>query len=108
MNNVWFVYIAKAQLSEVPVSIVPLNAVVVTVQHFSHQIYFFTSSISVVLILTTLILFGLKKEDREWMPRPDQNYLSWSYGLCCVSGWFSLFAALLFVKASRSDTKDEY
>ena len=60
----------------------------------------------VVMILTTLIVFGVKKEDRGWMPRPDQNYLSWGYGLACISGFFSLFAAGLFFKASRDDVKD--
>lgn len=63
--------------------------------------YFF----SVVLILIALIVFGVKKEDRGWMPRPDQNYLSWGYGLACISAFFSLFSAGLFFKASKDDIK---
>ncbi|WAR17802.1 hypothetical protein MAR_032396 [Mya arenaria] len=61
-----------------------------------------------VLIFITLILMGIKKEDRGWMPRPDQNYLSWSYGLACISGWFMLFAAGAFAKAASDDTKERY
>ena len=61
---------------------------------------------SAVLILITLVLLGVKKEDRGWMPRPDQNYLSWSYGLAAIGGWFSLFAAVIFVRAAREDTKE--
>lgn len=32
--------------------------------------------------------------DRQWLPRPDQNYLAWSFGLAVVSGFFSLFSAM--------------
>ncbi|KAL4217655.1 hypothetical protein ACF0H5_022397 [Mactra antiquata] len=65
-------------------------------------------ALCVLLILICLILFGVRKEDRGWMPRPDQNYLSWSYGLCCISGWSCLFGAILFLKAARSDIVKDY
>merc|ERR1719422_38894 len=52
----------------------------------------------VVLIFISLVVFGVYKEDRRWMPRPDMNLLSWSYGLCAVSGWFSLFAAVVMIR----------
>lgn len=40
-------------------------------------------------------LFGIKSDvDRQWFPRPDQNYLSWSFGLVVVSGFFAIFAAM--------------
>ena len=60
---------------------------------------------SVVLLLVVLIVFGVKKEDRSWMPRPDQNYLSFGYGLAVISAFFTLFSAALFFKASRDDVK---
>ncbi|KAL8560823.1 hypothetical protein ACOMHN_032935 [Nucella lapillus] len=52
-------------------------------------------------ILVVLVVFGVQKEDRQWVPRPDMNYLSWSYGLCCLSGLASLFAAVALYKGSR-------
>ncbi|XP_046580979.1 uncharacterized protein LOC124288503 [Haliotis rubra] len=58
-----------------------------------------------VLILIALIVFGVKKEDRSWVPRPDMNFLSWSYGLCCISGLASVVSAYLLHKASKK-TKD--
>ena len=42
---------------------------------------------------TSVIIFGtLATGDRTWMPRPDLNYLSWSFGLAVVSGFFAIFA----------------
>ncbi|GAB1606769.1 uncharacterized protein LOC115211099 isoform X2 [Argonauta hians] len=55
-----------------------------------------------LLITISLIVFGVKSEDRQWMPRPDQNFLSWSFGICVISGFFSLFAAMCLLVASMS------
>lgn len=60
-------------------------------------VYFFI----VVLILIQAIIFGIKKEDRQWVPRPDQNYLSWAYGFFIISAFFTLFSAITLVLASR-------
>ena len=62
---------------------------------------------AVACIFVVLVVFGVKKEDRQWIPRPDMNYLSWSYGLCCLSGWASLFAAIALYKGSR-EADDEF
>ncbi|XP_067666126.1 uncharacterized protein [Haliotis asinina] len=61
-----------------------------------------------VLILIALIVFGVKKEDRSWVPRPDMNFLSWSYGLCCISGLASLVSGYLLYKASKKTKDDGY
>ncbi|KAH3748516.1 uncharacterized protein LOC127848277 [Dreissena polymorpha] len=65
-------------------------------------------SVCTICTLVALIVMGAKKEDRGWMPRPDQNYLSWSYGLACISAFFNLFGAVVFLKASSADTKPSY
>ncbi|KAK3600559.1 hypothetical protein CHS0354_003496 [Potamilus streckersoni] len=63
----------------------------------------------VALILITLIVYGVGKEYRSWMPRPDQNYLSWGYGLFAISGIVTLFAGVAFWVASKTDIeKDLY
>ncbi|XP_029635852.1 uncharacterized protein LOC115211099 isoform X1 [Octopus sinensis] len=60
-----------------------------------------------LLITISLIVFGVKSEDRQWMPRPDQNYLSWSFGICVLSGFFSLFSAMCLLVASISSSRDQ-
>jgi hypothetical protein len=57
----------------------------------------------VVDIFVVLVVFGIEKENRLWIYRPDMNYLSWSYGLCCLSGFASLFAGIVLYKASREE-----
>lgn len=64
--------------------------------------------LNVVLIFISLVLIGVKKEDRRWMPRPDMNLLSWSYGMVCMSGFFCLFASICFLLAGKDKTKNRY
>lgn len=46
----------------------------------------------------TVIVFGLAFYlDRQWLPNPYFNYLSWSYGLAVVSGFFSVFQSIAHV-----------
>lgn len=50
------------------------------------------------LVFLIALVFAEKSNDSSWMPRPWMNYLSWSYGLCVVSGFFSAFGGMvLFV-----------
>lgn len=61
--------------------------------------------------LIEMILFGVKKEDRGWMPRPDQNYLSWGYGSFVICIIFTLISALLLLMAGRNvrnELKEDY
>jgi hypothetical protein len=41
-----------------------------------------------LLMLTSLIVFGINSGNREWMPKPDYNSFSWSY-------WFQMGGTLL-------------
>ncbi|KAK7091864.1 uncharacterized protein [Littorina saxatilis] len=88
-----------------------INAIFLTLYVFKLFPKYFNSAVllgsaavmlfSLGIIFVVLIVFGVKKEDRQWIPRPDMNFLSWSYGLYCMSGWASLFAALALYKGSR-------
>ncbi|GFR61420.1 hypothetical protein ElyMa_000102600 [Elysia marginata] len=50
------------------------------------------------LVFLISLVFAEMSNDSSWMPRPWMNYLSWSYGLCVVSGFFSAFGGMvLFV-----------
>ncbi|XP_046583898.1 uncharacterized protein LOC124291041 isoform X2 [Haliotis rubra] len=43
----------------------------------------------------SVILFGIKADtDRQWLPHPDSNYLSWSFGFAVLSAFFALFAGM--------------
>lgn len=68
---------------------------------FWHVLRLHSSFLPVILILIQAIIFGIKKEDRQWVPRPDQNYLSWAYGFFIISAFFTLFSAITLLLASR-------
>jgi len=64
-------------------------------------------AISTVAAFIALIVFGVYKEDRRWVPRPDMNLLSWSYGVCVIAGFFCLLSALCLYLAGK-EKKTEY
>jgi len=50
---------------------------------------------SAALISTSVTIFGIKADiDRQWLPNPDSNFLSWSFGCAVLSGFFSIFSAM--------------
>ncbi|WAR16251.1 hypothetical protein MAR_030845 [Mya arenaria] len=50
---------------------------------------------SFLLTCLSVALFGIKSDiDRQWFPRPDQNYLSWSFAFVVIAGFFEIFAAM--------------
>ncbi|XP_071109160.1 uncharacterized protein [Haliotis cracherodii] len=50
--------------------------------------------IAAFLVFLIALVFAEMSNDPTWMPRPWMNYLSWSYGLCVLSGFFSAFAGM--------------
>lgn len=48
-----------------------------------------------------VIVFGIKGDDRDWMPDPEHNFLSWSFALAVVGCFFQWIAAILFWVESR-------
>ncbi|XP_041360832.1 uncharacterized protein LOC121377047 [Gigantopelta aegis] len=49
------------------------------------------------------IMFGVKVDnERDWLPHPDSNYLSWSFGIAVFGGFLALFAGMcLLVEGLR-------
>ncbi|XP_005107971.1 uncharacterized protein LOC101853410 [Aplysia californica] len=46
-------------------------------------------------ISISVTIFGIKADiDRQWLPNPDSNFLSWSFGCAVLSGFFSIFSAM--------------
>lgn len=61
---------------------------------------------SVVLsTLISVIIFGVKHKDPDWMPYPKLNWASWSYGLAILATFCSLFVMLAFAFAWRESKR---
>ncbi|XP_023226086.1 uncharacterized protein [Centruroides vittatus] len=43
-----------------------------------------------------VIIFGALGDGRDWMPYPDHNYLSWSFGLGVLGAILAFITAILF------------
>jgi len=48
-----------------------------------------------------VIIFGIRGDDRDWMPDPEHNFLSWSFALAVVACFCHWIAAVLFLVESR-------
>ncbi|XP_076456745.1 uncharacterized protein LOC143291047 [Babylonia areolata] len=48
-----------------------------------------------LLITISVCIFGYEADvDRQWLPNPDSNFMSWSFGFCILSGFFCIFAGM--------------
>ncbi|XP_076437555.1 uncharacterized protein LOC143276792 [Babylonia areolata] len=64
--------------------------------------------VSAFLVFLISLIFAEMSNDSSWMPRPWMNYLSWSYGLCVLSGFFAAFGGMvLFILALIYMDKDK-
>lgn len=71
---------------------------------------FITNRARIILgIFTTIavVVFGIKGDDRDWMPDPEHNFLSWSFGLAVVGAFFNWMASILFLVESRMIERKE-
>lgn len=62
---------------------------------------YITLIMTFVKLFVTVLFFGFFFTEKNWMPRPDLNYPSWSFGLFILSGFFSLFASIGHVTYNR-------
>lgn len=53
-----------------------------------------------IFSMIAVITFGALGDERDWMPDPDHNHLSWSFGLAVVGALTELGAASLFLVES--------
>jgi len=60
----------------------------------------FVSLFSAMILFVVGILFGVQVNDRYWLPRPDQNFLSWGFGFMVISMICALVAGILLFKAA--------
>lgn len=111
----WFI---SCQVLTVGCLITQIATVLLTAAIFLHfcpimnheylQTYGVFASGSMMLLVTMVsfvivMVFGVQSNDRYWMPRPDQNYLSWGFGFMVINGIFSLFAGIsLFIEGQNT------
>nr|KAG5686680.1 hypothetical protein BaRGS_025999 [Batillaria attramentaria] len=51
--------------------------------------------ISAFFCTISSIMFGVQVEsDRQWLPQPDSNFLSWAYGFCILGALLALFSGM--------------
>lgn len=49
-------------------------------------------SIPVCCYVIVVVAMGVMSKDREWMPRPDHNQVSWSFAFAVIGGFFTIFS----------------
>ena len=54
-----------------------------------------------------MIVFGIFGDDRDWMPDPEHNFLSWSFALAVVGCFCHWISSLLFLVEARILQKRE-
>ena len=52
------------------------------------------------------VIFGYMSQDREWMPRPDQNSLSWAFAFFVLSCFSSIVAAFSLSQSGVKEVHD--
>ncbi|PAA88357.1 hypothetical protein BOX15_Mlig024731g1 [Macrostomum lignano] len=66
-----------------------------------------TQGTACVFLCISVIVFGVKVEDRDWMPRPDHNHLSWSYAFAVLSCFFSAISCVFLYMVYKNDKEDD-
>lgn len=61
------------------------------------MLQFFAAFFSTIAV----IVFGIRGDDRDWMPGHEHNFLSWSFGLAVVGAFFAWMSTVLFWAESR-------
>lgn len=61
--------------------------------------------ISGVFMFIVICIFGHYTEDRNWMPRPDHNHLSWAYAFAVLGSILAFAASAFLTCVARSDRR---
>lgn len=59
-----------------------------------------------LMILISVIIFGVNYKNKMWMPYPFLNWPSWSYGLAILADFSSVFCFLSFNRIYKEIKKD--
>jgi len=89
------------------------------INHQYHETYAMFAAASLMFLDTVITiivagLFGSQCQDRNWLPRPDLNLLSWGFGFLIVNGLVSIPAGAFYFMEAKSvydellDREEEY
>ncbi|CAH8431021.1 unnamed protein product [Schistosoma guineensis] len=56
-----------------------------------HFVVMGLQSVALACFVVVIIFMGVMSKDREWLPRPDLNMLSWSFAFAVLAGFFTIF-----------------
>ena len=68
---------------------------------FAMKVLSFIMFLAGLFCTIAVIVFGIKGDDRDWMPDPEHNFLSWSFALAVVGCFCHWIASVLFLVESR-------
>ena len=54
-----------------------------------------------MIIVIACTVYGAMCGDRQWMPRPDLNFMSWGYGFAVIFGIMALSSGICFFMEAR-------
>ena len=58
--------------------------------------------VSAIMTLIVGLMYGLLCGDRQWMPRPDLNFISWGYGFIIIQGIIATAAGTRILQENYS------
>ncbi|KAH3710097.1 uncharacterized protein LOC127857627 [Dreissena polymorpha] len=106
LNPAWFLAVQVMMTLALILSLVTAILCLLGILNFcpDHRVSVAQLTNSILMFITGALLalavtiFGIKADtDRAWLPRPDQNYMSWSFGLAVVAGFFAIFSGMCLV-----------
>ncbi|KAH8855878.1 hypothetical protein KSF78_0002179 [Schistosoma japonicum] len=56
-----------------------------------HFVVIGLQSVALACFIVVTIYMGVMSKDRQWLPRPDLNMLSWSFAFAVLAGFFTIF-----------------
>jgi uncharacterized membrane protein (DUF485 family) len=91
-----------AHLAAIFVVIMVLLHMCPTERHGFHQTYALYAAVGLCFFIALLtlivgVMYGLMCGKRQWMPRPDLNFISWGYGFWIIQGIFTMAAAICYL-----------
>ena len=54
-----------------------------------------------MIVTIACIVYGAMCGDRQWMPRPDLNFMSWGFGFAVIFGMMALASGICFFLEAR-------
>ncbi|CAH8437986.1 unnamed protein product [Heterobilharzia americana] len=98
LNPPWFYFVQILSIISLICNLAGLLMIVLiicevygTKERKPHFIIMGLQSVALACFVVITIYMGVMSKDREWLPRPDLNMLSWSFAFAVLAGFFTTF-----------------